>query len=110
MTTTAPRPGGSTNPVSQDSTGPSPRETVVRAAQAAMMASGEVVSPRKVNRIAERFWRTLNRHRITFHEFLTNETARSRVFATDNGLRTLSGYLDITGERAVRNVMHQRGY
>ena len=95
-------------PALRDRTGPSPRELVLRAAHAAIAASGEDVSPRKINRIVQRFWAALSRQHITFHEFLLNETARNRVYAADNGLRCLRGYLDPTGQKAVNRVMRQQ--
>jgi hypothetical protein len=72
-----------------------------------MLDTGEV-SPSKITNLLRRFEQTLARTHVSFHEFLTDQTSRNRVFAADTGLRSLLGYLDPTGVKAARNVDRQR--
>jgi len=75
-----------------------------------MEDSGIDISPAKVNKLARRFEKALRKARITFHEFLADETHRRRLAAAHPELAPVISYLDPTGETAVNRVMRQRGW
>lgn len=89
-------------------------ERRVRAAHMAMMHCNVEMSNAKTRRLVRRFEREVNRNGWTFHEFLFNAANltldQRRSVMCHRTLARLLSYCDPTGERAVNNVLGQRGY
>lgn len=89
-------------------------EMAIRAAHKALIDSGVVISPRKVNRIVRSFANRARRSGVTFHEYLSEAAnltdAQRRNLAANPDYASSLAYLDRTGETAVNRVMRERGY
>ncbi len=101
--TATPRAGGTTT--RDNALTGSQIQLVLRAAHAALAASGIDVGPSKVTKVVRRFSHALKRSGLTFHEFLTDQANHRRLILIDPELARVIAYADPTGETAVRNVI-----
>jgi hypothetical protein len=83
---------------------------VTKAAHTALTECDVEIGPCKVNKIVRRFAKMLVRHRLTFHEFLSDSANSMRFAGGDPELAKVIAYLDRTGEDAVNHVMRERGW
>lgn len=105
-----PRPPGGTTKGRHALTG-NQMQLVIVAARTALSEHDEEIGPSKVNHLVRRFSKVLVRNDLTFDEFLSNQACKRRLMLTDPELaRVFAYFMDPVGERAVNNVMTERGW
>jgi hypothetical protein len=89
-------------------------ERLIRIAVAVLDRYGVEMSHNRMVKLVRRYERFAGPNGWTFFDYFTNairmDQDRRREIANDPDVRRLISYTDRTGEKAVTNVLKQRGY